>query len=173
MGVPVTDDKKQPPVDDWVERCKRIDKQRAHESCAGEGRAGSEVKRQREKLMETQKELETVGRVIARLDGVSSVSEPEVIDVGWTMLVTISGGLSGWYALAELKTAGGDLLLVNAEPVDASEFDFRLGVVWQCSQDFVENVAELVAVERWLETVGARAVAVGKTAVERDLPPRL
>jgi hypothetical protein len=113
-------------------------------------------------------------RLIRKLDGVTFVSEPDLVGVdgetGWSVAVHIQANEDGWAAMGMLKTAGADIIVEGCEPVGFSEFDLKIGVLWECSEAFNDALREVVAVEQWLAKISRPRV---HQDADGNLPPGL
>ncbi len=91
---------------------------------------------------------ENHARLIQKIEGVTYVSEPELLggDLGWSVVIHITTNDDGWHALRLLKSAGADVLL------DRIEHDavLKIGVLWSCSEAFNDALLEIFSVEEWL-----------------------
>jgi len=92
-------------------------------------------------------------RLISKIDGVTCVSEPDLVGkVGWSVVVHISANEDGWQAMRLLKSAGADIVL------DALDHEavLRMGVLWENSESFNDALLEVLAVEQWLAKMAGR-----------------
>ncbi len=96
-------------------------------------------------------------RLIDKVDGVTDVSDVELVrDIGWAVTITIIANQDGWQAMGLLKSAGADIVVEGCEPVDYSEFQLKVGMLWECSESFNDALLEVLAVDQWLTKMAGR-----------------
>ena len=96
-------------------------------------------------------------RLISKIDGVTCVSEPDLVGkVGWSVVVHISANEDGWQAMRLLKSCWSRHRAPACVRVD-HEAVLRMGrAVWKNSESFNDALLEILAVEQWLAKMAGR-----------------